>query len=145
MSIVTMNGVAVCNKISCSVTLTIVYSTELLKDEFPSVPVKYITSIVQQQKTIYKAYGVLEKQVRDYGLIAPSFHKIVKSRSKRGIELQLIAKGSQLPKELHAAKKKVEIEAGEYSCTICTKQIRSRSTKNTCLVFRIQFSVNPLG
>ncbi|USP74472.1 E3 ubiquitin-protein ligase RNF216 [Curvularia clavata] len=88
-------------------------SIELLKDEFPYVPVRYITTTIQQHKTIYKAYGTLEKQLRDYELIARSFTKITKSRNKRGIELQLIEKGSQLPKELHAAKKKIEIEAAE--------------------------------
>ncbi|KAL6155735.1 hypothetical protein ACJQWK_05555 [Exserohilum turcicum] len=86
-------------------------ATELLKDEFPSVPVRHISNVLQEQKTLYKAYGVIEKQVRDYGRVARSYTKISKSRNKRGVEAQLIARGSQLPKELDAAKKKVESEA----------------------------------
>lgn len=54
--------------------------------------------------------------MRDYGRVARSYTKISKSRNKRGVEAQLIARGSQLPKELDAAKKKVESEAGRYSC-----------------------------
>ena len=88
-------------------------SVELLKDEFPNVPVRHITIVLQEKKTLYKAYGVIEKQVRDYGLIAGPFSKTTKTRNKRGTEFMLIEKGSQLPKELHAAKKKIEFEAGE--------------------------------
>lgn len=69
--------------------------------------------VLQEKKTLYKAYCLLEKQVRDYGLIAGPFTRINKSRNKRGTEFMLIEKGSQLPKELHAAKKKIEFEAGE--------------------------------
>ncbi|KNG51460.1 ring finger domain-containing protein [Stemphylium lycopersici] len=88
-------------------------ATELLKDEFPSVPVRHLTNVLKDQKTLYKAYGFIEKQVREYELVARTFTKIGKSRNKRGIEHQLIEKGSQLPKELHAAKKKNEVEAAK--------------------------------
>ncbi|KAI4946320.1 hypothetical protein J4E86_009025 [Alternaria arbusti] len=88
-------------------------ATELLKDEFLTVPVRHITTVLKQQKTLYKAYGVIEQQVRNYGQIARTYSKINKSRIKRGIELQLIEQGSQIPKELHAAKKKSEAEAAK--------------------------------
>ncbi|EMD61715.1 hypothetical protein COCSADRAFT_39416 [Bipolaris sorokiniana ND90Pr] len=88
-------------------------AVELLKDEFPNVPVRHITIVLQEKKTLYKAYGVIEKQVRDYGLIAGPFSKTTKTRNKRGTEFMLIEKGSQLPKELHAAKKKIEFEAAK--------------------------------
>ncbi|KAH7385628.1 hypothetical protein BKA66DRAFT_416205 [Pyrenochaeta sp. MPI-SDFR-AT-0127] len=84
---------------------------ELLKDEFLSVPVRHITNTLKEQKTLYKAYGKLEEQVRNYQRVATTFSKIGKSRPKRGIELILIERGSQLPKEMHAAKKRKEIEA----------------------------------
>lgn len=90
------------------------HRTELLKDEFLTVPVRHITTVLKQQKTLYKAYGVIEQQVRNYGQIARTYSKINKSRIKRGIELQLIERGSQIPKELHAAKKKSEVEAGKW-------------------------------
>ncbi|KAF1835479.1 hypothetical protein BDW02DRAFT_495738 [Decorospora gaudefroyi] len=88
-------------------------AAELLKDEFLNVPVRHITNVLKDQKTLYKAYGVLEKQLRDYERIAKKFTKIRSSRNKRGIELQLIERGSQLPKELHAAKNKRELEAAK--------------------------------
>ncbi|KAI4641638.1 hypothetical protein J4E93_007736 [Alternaria ventricosa] len=88
-------------------------ATELLKDEFLTVPVRHITTVLKQQQTLYKAYGVIEQQVRNYGQIARTYSKINKSRIKRGIELQLIEQGSQIPKELHAAKKKSEAEAAK--------------------------------
>ncbi|EDU40328.1 ubiquitin conjugating enzyme 7 interacting protein 1 [Pyrenophora tritici-repentis Pt-1C-BFP] len=88
-------------------------ATELLKDEFLFVPVRHLTNILGEQKTLFKAYGVLEKQVRNYGRVANSFRKNGKSRNKRGVELELINQGSQLPKELHAAKKKVELETAK--------------------------------
>ncbi|KAL7772070.1 hypothetical protein CFE70_002023 [Pyrenophora teres f. teres 0-1] len=88
-------------------------ATELLKDEFPFVPVRHLTNVLADQKTLFKAYGVLEKQVRNYGRVANSFRRNGKSRNKRGVELELIDQGSQLPKELHAAKKKVELETAK--------------------------------
>jgi len=89
------------------------YRTELLKDEFLFVPVRHLTNVLGEQKTLFNAYGVLEKQTRDYGRVANSFRRNGKSRIKRGVELRLIEQGSQLPKELHAAKKKVERETGK--------------------------------
>ena len=85
---------------------------------------RHLTNVLEQQKTLFKAYGVLEKQVRDYGRVANSFQRNCKTRVKRGVELQLIEQGSQLPKELHAAKKKSELETsrsnGNYElCVLC--------------------------
>ncbi|CAN9187989.1 unnamed protein product [Alternaria alternata] len=88
-------------------------ATELLKDEFLTVPVRHITRVLKEEKTLYKAYGVLEQQVRDYAHVAKTFSLINKSRNKRGVQLQLIEQGSQIPKELHAAKKKREVEAAK--------------------------------
>ncbi|CAN9157721.1 unnamed protein product [Alternaria sp. RS040] len=86
-------------------------ATELLKDEFLTVPVRHITRVLKEEKTLYKAYGVLEQQVRDYAHVAKTFSLINKPRNKRGVQLQLIEQGSQIPKELHAAIKKREVEA----------------------------------
>jgi TRIAD3 protein (E3 ubiquitin-protein ligase RNF216) len=77
--------------------------------------VRHIKAVLKAHKTLYKAFGVLDEQVRNYGRIAKTYSKIGNARYKRGIELQLIEQGSQLPKELHAAKKKVEKEAGKLS------------------------------
>ncbi|RMZ69017.1 ring finger [Pyrenophora seminiperda CCB06] len=88
-------------------------ATELLKDEFPFVPVRHLKIVLGEQNTLFKAYGVLEKQVRDYGSVANSFRRNGKSRIKCGVQLQLINQGSQLPKELDAAKKKSELEAAK--------------------------------
>jgi hypothetical protein len=96
------------------------HRTELLKDEFLNVPVRHITNVIKQQKTLYKAHGVIEKQVRDHGQVAKTFSRINKSRIKRGIELQLIEKGSQIPKELHAAKKKSQVEASKWDVVTMT-------------------------
>ena len=69
---------------------------------------------MKDQKTLFKAYVVLEEQVRTHGRIATTlFSRIGKSRIKRGAELILIERGSQVPKELHAAKKKVQREMGK--------------------------------
>ena len=96
----------------------IFHRTELLKDEFLTVPVRHITNVLKIQKTLYKAYGVIEQQVRNYGQIARTYSKINKSRIKRGIEVQLIEQGSQIPKELHAARKKSEAEASKCDAII---------------------------
>ncbi|KAL1791976.1 hypothetical protein ACET3X_009727 [Alternaria dauci] len=88
-------------------------ATELLKDEFLTVPVRHIMRVLKEEKTLYKAYGVIDQQVRDYAHVAKTFSLINKSRNKRGVQLQLIEQGSQIPKELHAAKKKREVEAAK--------------------------------
>lgn len=88
-------------------------SADLLKDEFPRIPEKHIISTLRQQKTLFKTYILLEKQLRNYR----SFSRFVKTprpRNKRGVELVMIERGSQLPKELRAAKQKVEQEGGKY-------------------------------
>ena len=94
---------------------------DLLKDEFRNVPVGHITNVFKDQKTLFRTYIVLERQVRSYNHIARAYAKPAKPRNKRGIELVLIERGSQLPKELRAAKKKIENEAGkcEYLLQIC--------------------------
>ncbi len=70
--------------------------------------------MLHEHKTLFKAYGILEEQVRNYRKITRPFSKIGKSRPKRGIELIMIERGSQLPKELHAAKRKQETDTGRF-------------------------------
>lgn len=77
------------------------------------MPVRHIKILLKEHKTLYKAFEVLNEQVRNYGRVAGTYSRIGNSRNKRGIELQLIEQGSQIPKELHAAKKKVEKEASK--------------------------------
>jgi TRIAD3 protein (E3 ubiquitin-protein ligase RNF216) len=67
-----------------------------------------------EHKTLFKAYGVLEDQLRIYDRVSSPFSKLKRSRNKRGIEWRLIASASPLPKELKAAKKKSEMIAGTY-------------------------------
>jgi TRIAD3 protein (E3 ubiquitin-protein ligase RNF216) len=89
--------------------LTCIASTELLKDEFLAVPVRHIANVLKEHKTLFRAYIVLDNQVQNYGRITnKSFAKIGKARLNRGIELILIERGSQIPKELQAVKKKLE-------------------------------------
>ncbi|KAH8730998.1 hypothetical protein GQ44DRAFT_370135 [Phaeosphaeriaceae sp. PMI808] len=84
---------------------------QLLKDEFVTVPVRHITAVLKEQKTLFKAYILLETQVRNHKHIAKAFYRgLQHARIKRGIELILVEKGSKLPKELHAARKKAEGE-----------------------------------
>ena len=78
------------------------------------MPVRHIKNLLQERKTLFKTYGVLEEQLRNYQLVSTPFSKIGRFRPKRGIELILIESGSQLPKELHAAKKKTEMEIGKH-------------------------------
>ncbi|XPS98048.1 RBR-type E3 ubiquitin transferase [Ascochyta lentis] len=85
-------------------------AVELLKDEFLSVPVRHITNTFKQSKTLFKAYTILEGQVRNYQQVARAFVKPPRPRNKRGTELVLIERGSRLPKELRAAKRKIEKE-----------------------------------
>lgn len=59
---------------------------------------------------MFKSYLVLDNQVRNYGRIANQFSNNRKARLKKGAELELIERGSQLPKELQMAKQKVENE-----------------------------------
>ncbi|KAF1943204.1 hypothetical protein EJ02DRAFT_443455 [Clathrospora elynae] len=87
-------------------------ASELLKEEFLNVPSRHITNLLKQQNTLYKAFGVLEHQVRNYRN-ARVYTRLGRPRNKRGIEFQLIEEGSQLPKELHAARKKSEAEAAK--------------------------------
>jgi TRIAD3 protein (E3 ubiquitin-protein ligase RNF216) len=94
--------------------LTCISRTDLLKDEFLSVPIRHIANVLKQHKTLFKAYIVLEEQVRNYRRISNKlFATIGKARIKKGVELTLIERGSQVPKELHAAKKKIENETAK--------------------------------
>jgi TRIAD3 protein (E3 ubiquitin-protein ligase RNF216) len=84
-------------------------STDLLKDEFLLVPVRHIHNVLKEHVTLYNAYLVLEEQVRNYGRIANNrFSRIGKARISHGAQLILIERGSKVPKELDAAKRKVE-------------------------------------
>jgi TRIAD3 protein (E3 ubiquitin-protein ligase RNF216) len=69
--------------------------------------VRHIERVIKEQKTFYKAYGIIEEELRHYSRNTP-FTKVVKARPKRGAEDILIGRGSQIPKELQAAKKKCE-------------------------------------
>lgn len=97
---------------------------DLLKDEFRNVPVRHIKSVFKDQKTIFKTYIVLERQIRNYNHVARAYAKPAKPRNKHGIELVLIERGNQLPKELSAAKKKIGNEAGKWN-TYCRYAIRA--------------------
>jgi TRIAD3 protein (E3 ubiquitin-protein ligase RNF216) len=67
--------------------------------------------VLKEHKTLFKAYILLEEQVRHYDRITNNlFAKLGKPRASRATALKLIERGSQVPKELHAAKKKVEGE-----------------------------------
>ncbi|KAI8936332.1 hypothetical protein NX059_006747 [Plenodomus lindquistii] len=88
---------------------------ELLRDEFLSVPIRHLTNTLKKEKTLFKAFGVLEEQLQTYRQVATPFNKIGTPRNKRGAELILIERGSQIPKELHAAKRRKEIIAGKFN------------------------------
>lgn len=88
---------------------------DLLKDEFPTVPARHLTSILKKEKTLFKSFGTLEEQLRTYKQVATPFSKIGKARAKRGTEQILIERGSRIPKELHAAKKRKEIVASKLN------------------------------
>lgn len=100
-----------------------------MKDEFLSVPVRHITNVLKDQKTLFKAYILLEQQVRNYGRIRGSFSKIGKERIKRGVELTLIESGSQTPKELHAAKRKVDGEMSKRHKAEAAQQAEEANLK----------------
>jgi TRIAD3 protein (E3 ubiquitin-protein ligase RNF216) len=86
-----------------------------LKDVFLDVPVKHLAKVLLEYQTLFKAYGIIDKQLRDYRTIrGATFSKIGKARTSRGTEVALIGRGSALPKELHAAKKKSERESGKW-------------------------------
>jgi E3 ubiquitin-protein ligase RNF216 len=75
--------------------------------------VRHIDNVLQEHKTLFKAHGIIDKQLRDYRNIrGVTFNKISKARPKRGTEVAMIGRGSALPKELHAARKQSERESG---------------------------------
>ncbi|KAF3032894.1 hypothetical protein E8E11_003174 [Didymella keratinophila] len=87
------------------------YATDaiaLLKDEFLNIPARHIDNTFRQHKTLFRSYLVLEEQLRTYNQTTRTFAKPPRPRNKRGIEFVLIEQGSRLPKELRAAKKKIE-------------------------------------
>ncbi|KAF1951495.1 hypothetical protein CC80DRAFT_424773 [Byssothecium circinans] len=89
---------------------------ELLKDEFLSVPVRHLENVLEDNKTFFKSYGVLSKQLRTYQNIAPNpqgFTKIRTPRQKRYMINTLIDRGSQIPKELEAARKRDDMETSK--------------------------------
>jgi TRIAD3 protein (E3 ubiquitin-protein ligase RNF216) len=83
---------------------------------FLDVPVRHIDNVLREQKTFYKAYGVIDEQLHNYKKTGRRtvFVKIGKPRLKRATEVRLIGCGSAIPKELHAAKKKSEKDFGKY-------------------------------
>lgn len=81
-------------------------------DEFREMPNKHIENTYRQHKNLMDTYLTLDTQLRNYNRIAPSFSKIKKKRVKFGnVEDDLVASGSDIPKELQAAKKKAQEEA----------------------------------
>ncbi|KAH9870410.1 hypothetical protein IAQ61_005885 [Plenodomus lingam] len=94
----------------------------LLKDEFLNVPIRHLSYMLKKEKTLFKAFGVLEEQLQTYKQIATPFAKIAKPRVKHGTELILIERGSKIPKELHAAKRRKEITAAKRQQAMETDQ-----------------------
>lgn len=88
-------------------SFTNIFRVDLLKDEFLQVPVRHIERVLKEQKTLFKAYNVIEQQLNDESH-PRVFTKIGKARITRGVEIRFIESGSQIPKELQAAKKKCE-------------------------------------
>jgi TRIAD3 protein (E3 ubiquitin-protein ligase RNF216) len=67
--------------------------------------------VVREHNTLFRSYLILEEQTRNYQTITKKgFSKIGRARNLRGVENILIERGSQVPKELHAVKKKIESE-----------------------------------
>ncbi|KAF2856359.1 hypothetical protein T440DRAFT_384760 [Plenodomus tracheiphilus IPT5] len=95
---------------------------ELLKDEFLSVPKRHLIRTLKKERTLFKAFGVLDEQWRTRKQIATPFSRISKARAKHGAELILIERGSQVPKELHAAKKRKEVTAAKRQRALETDQ-----------------------
>ncbi|KAF3000114.1 hypothetical protein E8E13_004000 [Curvularia kusanoi] len=104
-------------------------AADLLKDEFPRIPEKHIVSTLRQQKTLFKAYILLERQLRNYQSFS-QFVKTPRSRNNRGVELVMIQRGSQLPKELRAAKQIVEQEAAKRTKVEETKQAEKNNLQH---------------
>lgn len=93
----------------CSVSLT-VFSLSLLKDEFVQVPARHIERVLKEQKTFYKAYCDIWEALNNKS--GPrGFTKINRPRLRRDVEPVLAEQGSQVPKELQAAKRKCEAVA----------------------------------
>ncbi|KAF2869837.1 hypothetical protein BDV95DRAFT_88909 [Massariosphaeria phaeospora] len=86
-------------------------SLNLLKDQFQDLPMRHFQATLEKEKTLYKAYLVIEEQHRNYNRIAAPFSKLQKRRNATRYEDILIQAGSKLPKELRAAKQKIEKEA----------------------------------
>jgi len=78
------------------------------------MPVRHIENTFDEHKTLFKTYGILENQLREYNKISSPFSRLNRTRNKRGIEWTLIAAGNPLPKELKAAKKRSDMEAGKH-------------------------------
>jgi TRIAD3 protein (E3 ubiquitin-protein ligase RNF216) len=115
-------------------SLTDSLSTDFLKDEFLSIPAKHISDTLKRSKTLFKAYIELEQQLRNYHPSTRIFFKTPRPRNKRGVELALMKRESKLPKELCAAKKKVEKDAG--------KRIKMEETARAEEVNRQQAKMN---
>lgn len=106
---------------------------ELLKDEFVCVPVRHIHVVVKQQRTFFKAYGILEQQLREYHPKQGPFKKVHNARANRNIEASLIQRGSQVPKELQAAKKKSEEAATKRRKAEDALRAEERNTEEAVL------------
>lgn len=109
-----------CRKHNCCCTaflpcfhiLTSVYSLDLLKDEFPEVPVRHITNVLNEKKYLVDAYSTLESQIHNYNKVSVSFRKVGKARLKRGHEAIMVAAGKTLLlRELRTARNWGELAA----------------------------------
>lgn len=113
-------------------TNNINYRYKLLKDEFPLVPVHYIHKTLNGERTLFKAYKVIEEQLHNYNEATSGFRKINKPRPSGSHEANLspdsvimqidsnrnpttLAVGYAMVFELRAARKKREEEHGMLS------------------------------
>ena len=87
------------------------------------MPVRHLENVLREHKTLFKAYGIVEEQLRNYRSVANTFTKIRKARPKRGTLFVMVERGGSLAKELRAAKKKSENDDGK-----CAWKTFDRST-----------------
>jgi TRIAD3 protein (E3 ubiquitin-protein ligase RNF216) len=86
----------------------------LLKDEFLSISVRHIESVFGEQKSLFKAYGILKEQFREAHSIHHKDAKLKAPRAKRDVGLSMSHRGRPILKELRKAQRKEEGEASKY-------------------------------
>jgi TRIAD3 protein (E3 ubiquitin-protein ligase RNF216) len=85
----------------------------ILKDEYLQIPQRHIEKAFYEQKTLFDAHATLRDQFDNF-----MFSKVRRPREKRGCEEQWANDGTQLHKELRAARQNTEHEAGMYAIPI---------------------------